>query len=184
MKLPKIRTENLLEQNLKNETLIYDLVIDKAFNLNETLTIVYKACHEMTTFDELKRKHKFTDEFIFLALDELKRNNLLADQNYISPFAGMSRREAIRKAGLASMIVLPLIVGLSAPSAAHAASSGCRTNVCYPAGFALCNACPYTVNATFYNSQNGSCTRQTITNNDPCTGGRYTIRDAKVNFIP
>lgn len=35
-KLPKARTENLLEQNLEKETLIYDLTIDKAFNLSET----------------------------------------------------------------------------------------------------------------------------------------------------
>ena len=73
MKLPKARTENLLEQNLKNETLIYDLRIDKAFNLNETSTIVYLACGQKLTFDELKRKHKFSDEFIYLALDELRR---------------------------------------------------------------------------------------------------------------
>ncbi len=67
MKLPGTRTENLLEQNLKDETLIYDLLIDKAFNLNETLSIVYKACGQSETFDELKRKHKFTDDFIYLA---------------------------------------------------------------------------------------------------------------------
>lgn len=183
-KLPKVRTENILEQNLKNETLIYDLTNNKAFNLNETLTIIYKAGDGETTIDELKRKHNFTDELIFLALEELKRNELLAEENYLSPLAGMNRREAIRKAGLTSLIALPLIVGLSAPSAVQAASGGCQTNVCYPAGFALCNACPFTINTTFYNSQNGSCTRQTVTTNDPCTSGRYTIRDARVNFVP
>jgi hypothetical protein len=36
MKPPKARTENLLEQSLKNEPLIYDLTIDKA-NLNVKL---------------------------------------------------------------------------------------------------------------------------------------------------
>ena len=78
MKLPKARTENLLEQNLEKETLIYDLVIDKAFNLNETSTIIYKACGQNMTFDELKQKTKFSDDFIYLALDELKRNKLPA----------------------------------------------------------------------------------------------------------
>jgi hypothetical protein len=121
MKLPKARTENLLEQNLKNETLIYDLAIDKAFNLNETLSVVYKACGQNSTFDELKRKHKFTDDFIFLALDELKRNNLLADE-YVSPFESVNRREVIKKVGLATMLALPLITGLVAPKAVNAAS--------------------------------------------------------------
>lgn len=184
MKLPQARTKNLVEQNLVNETLIYDLVTNKAFNLNENSTVVYQACNGRTTFDELKRAHKFTDDFIYLALDELKRNDLLAETNYLSPLAGMNRRDAIRKVGLASMIALPVIVGLSAPSAAQAASGRCQTNVCYPAGFALCNACPMTVNVTFYNSMDGSCTTQSVIANDNCTAGRYTVRDTKVNSIP
>ena len=121
MKLPKARTENILEQNLENETLIYDLTIDKAFNLNETLSVVYKACGQNLTFDELKRKHKFTDDFIFLALDELKRNKLLVGE-YVSPFVNTSRREAIKKVGLATMFALPLMTGLVAPQASRAAS--------------------------------------------------------------
>lgn len=123
MKLPKARTENLLEQNLKNETLIYDLVTDKAFNLNETSSAVYKACGQNKTFADLKRESKFTDDFIFLALDELKRNNLLAE-SFDSPFANTSRREVIKKVGLASMFALPLIAGLVAPRAVNAASGG------------------------------------------------------------
>lgn len=138
MKLPKARTENIVEQNLGKETLIYDLLIDKAFNLNETLTVVYKACNGKTTFDELKGKHKFTDDFIYLALDELKQNDLLADESYVSPFAKINRREVIKKVGLASMFVLPVISGLVAPRAVDAASgasadpfgAGAPGNVC------------------------------------------------------
>lgn len=121
MKLPKARTENLLEQNLEKETLIYDLLIDKAFNLNETLSVVYKACGQDSTFDELKRQSKFSDDFIYLALDELKRNNLLVEQ-YRSPLESRNRRELIKKVGLASMMVLPIITGLVAPKAVNAAS--------------------------------------------------------------
>ncbi len=123
MKLPKIRTENLLEQNLEKETLIYDLAINKALKLNETSTIIYKACSENQTFDELKRKHKFTDEIIYFALDELKESNLINDENYVSPFAGISRREVIKKVGLTSIVALPIITGLIAPKAVNAASS-------------------------------------------------------------
>lgn len=122
MKLPRARTEDLLEQNLKNETLIYDLTIDKAFNLNETLSVVYRACGENLTFDELKHRSKFTNDFIYLALDELKRENLLAE-DYISPFAATNRREVIKKVGLATMFALPLITGLAAPRAISAASN-------------------------------------------------------------
>lgn len=129
MKLPKARTENLLEQNLKNETLIYDLVTDKAFNLNETSSAVYKACGRDQTFADLKRESKFTDDFIFLALDELKRNNLLAE-SFDSPFANTNRREVIKKVGLATMFALPLISSLVAPKAVSAASSGSQLYAC------------------------------------------------------
>lgn len=123
MNLPKTRTDNLLEQNLDKETLIYDLTADKAFNLNETSTIVYRACSQNLTFKELKRESKFTDELIYLALDELKRNHLITDVNYVSPFTGMNRREVIKKVGLASMVALPIITGLITPTAANAASN-------------------------------------------------------------
>lgn len=61
--LPKARTEHLVEQNLNRETLIYDLVINRAFNLKETPSIVYKACDGQTTFQEIKRRQKFSDDF-------------------------------------------------------------------------------------------------------------------------
>lgn len=182
MKLPKTRTGNLLEQNLKHETLIYDLTANKAFNLNETLSAVYQACGQNRTFGELKRESKFTDELIHLALDELNRNNLLADE-YDSPLKSISRREVIRRVGLTTMFTLPLITALSAPLAARAASgaSQCQTNVCYASGFALCNACPGRPRVQFYNTQDGSCIRKgvgPVFNN--CTPGQYTIRDATV----
>lgn len=125
MKLPKVRTENLLEQHLKGEILIYDLSASKAFNLNETLSVVYQACGRDMTFGELKRESKFTDDFIYLALDELKRNDLLAE-DYRSPFESLNRRDVIRKVGLASVFALPIVTGLIAPKAVSA-SSTCPT---------------------------------------------------------
>ena len=119
--LPKARTENLVEQEIGKEVMLYDLLLDKAFNLNETLTIIYKACNGVTAFEDLKKRHKFTDDFIFLALDELKRENLLIG-NYQSPFAATNRRQVIKKVGLATMFALPIITGLIAPTALHAAS--------------------------------------------------------------
>ena len=158
MKLPKARTENLLEQNLEKETLLYDLTIDKAFNLNETLTIVYQACGQSLTCDELKRKHQFTDDFIFLALDELKRNNLLAE-SFDSPFANTNRREVIKKVGLATMFALPIITGLIAPKAVNAASG--QTNNLNGAGEYCSNAStcqPGLVCTSTYGLNDACCT--------------------------
>jgi hypothetical protein len=154
-RLPSARSQNIVIQELQAELLIYDLRTHKAFNLNETSAIVYKACNGRTSFDELKRKYQFTDDLIFLALDELNKENLLEEgEAYYSPFTGMSRREVIRKVGLATMIALPLISSLVAPTAAMAQStcvnpggipSGspagyiqCTTNDCVAELAALC----------------------------------------------
>ena len=125
-KLPKARNENIIMQNLENEVLIYDTITDNAYCLNETCGAVFNACDGKQSFDDLKRNYRFTDDLIFLALDELKNKNLLADdKSYQSPFAGMSRREAVRRVGLGTMIALPVVAAMIAPNAANAASAAC-----------------------------------------------------------
>lgn len=122
MKLPKTRTSNILEMKADGELLIYDLRHNKAYNLNETSKIIYKACADQLSYDELKRVSNFTDDLIHFALDQLKNQNLLADESYVSPFEGLNRREVIRKVGLASIIALPVISVLIAPAAVNASS--------------------------------------------------------------
>lgn len=124
MNLPKANNANLVTRELDKELLIYNTLTNKAYTLNETSMIVFNACNGATTFDELKVKHQYSDEIIFLALDGLKKESLLADESYISPFAGTNRRDVIKKVGLASMIALPIICSLIAPAAVQAASSG------------------------------------------------------------
>lgn len=119
--LPKARTSAIIEQVAGDDLLIYDLRIDKAYNLNETSKAVFRACDGATSFEDLQQKMNFSAEVIYLALDELRKNNLL-EGDYASPFGGMNRREVIRKVGLASMVALPIVAGIAAPSAASAAS--------------------------------------------------------------
>jgi hypothetical protein len=140
MKLPNTRT-NLLVQDLNDEVLIYDLNADKSYCLNSTAKTVFNACNGKTTIEDLKIQTKLSEDLIFLALDEIKKNELIEGE-YASPFAGMNRREVIRKVGLASMIALPVISGLIAPSAANAASGNCVANAaCYTAGQDICAGC-------------------------------------------
>jgi hypothetical protein len=125
--LPKARAENIIVQELGKETLIYDLRRNQAFSLNETSTMVYQACDGRTTFEEFNLKNKFPREMIFLALDELGKKDLLDEtHSYYSPLSGMNRRAAVRKVGLASMVALPVITSIVAPTAAMS-QSGCLT---------------------------------------------------------
>ena len=115
------RSADIVIQNLGEEVLIYDLLIHKAFCLNETSAVVYQACDGTTTFQELKQKHRLTDDLIFFALEQLQKDNLI-EGSAITRFEGLSRREVIRRVALASMVALPVISSLVAPTAAHAAS--------------------------------------------------------------
>ena len=138
MKLPKARNENIVVQNLETEVLIYDTIIDKAYCLNETSANIFNHCDGATSFDEFKRRYKYTDELIFLALDELKEKNLLdSSAKYQTPFAGMNRREVIRKVGFATMIALPTISSIVAPTSLNAASGAV---ICIPQGTVYCPA--------------------------------------------
>lgn len=127
--LPKARTSEILIQELENELLIYDLRINKAFCLNETSRLVWQLCDGTNSVADIaglmsrKLKINVSEEFVWLALDGLKKDDLLekADEFEID-FAGLNRREVIRRVGLASMVTLPIIASVVAPSALMAQS--------------------------------------------------------------
>lgn len=122
-KLPLARNKDIVVQSVGKEILIYNLINHRAYNLNETSAIIFNACDGQTSFEELKRKHKLTDDLIWLALDGLKKEDLLQEAvEYISPLAGIDRRQLIRRVGLASLLALPVISSLTAPTAAMAQS--------------------------------------------------------------
>lgn len=167
MNLPKARTSDIIEQAAGSELMIYDLRNDKAYTLNETSKIIYRACG-VETVEEIKRRHKFTDDLIYFALDELAANNLI--ENYQNAhFGGISRREIIKRVGLATLVALPVIASIAAPAAANAASlTTCQRLSCAdarvgpnggcnpPAG---CAALGYVCCAV---AQFGSCTCATV----------------------
>lgn len=125
MKLPQIRNKNIVVQEIGGEIMIYDLEINKAYCLNETSAIVYQNCDGKTDFADLNSKYNFPNEIIYLALDQLNKENLLEkDAEFLSPFKGLSRREVVKKVGLSSMIALPVIASIVAPTAVNA-QSGC-----------------------------------------------------------
>lgn len=142
MILPPAKNTNIVVQDLGRELLIYDLLTNKSYSLNETSKIVFNHCDGKTSFDQLKHRFKFTDELIYLALDDLKKENLLEENaDYVSPFAGVSRRETIRRAGFVSLAILPSIFSLVAPTAAQTASCRANGQSCTPDNFGQGDCC-------------------------------------------
>ncbi len=137
---PKARKENLVVQELDGEVLIYDLNTNKAVCLNETSVLVWQACDGIKDVSEIRDllgkqlKSPVNDDFVWLALDQLKEENLIENTDELeTKFAGVSRREVIRKIGLGSMVALPIVASLIAPLAAHANSR------CVTGGTCICD---------------------------------------------
>ena len=130
---PVARKNGLVVQEVPGELLVYDLDTNKAHCLNETAAIVWKACDGANSIADIAKivEHRaestVSDDFVWLAIDQLSENNLL-EKEMRAAFAGSSRREAIKKIGLATMVGLPIIASLVAPQNVLAGSSCLCTN--------------------------------------------------------
>ena len=127
------RKEGLVIQEMPDEVLVFDLETNKAHCLNETAAFVWKACDgknsvaDITKLFGSKSGTSVPEDLIWLALDQLKTKNLIENKDEIVvDYNGMSRREVIRKVGLASVVALPLISSLVAPTAVSAQSTTCN----------------------------------------------------------
>jgi hypothetical protein len=128
---PKARENELVVQELRDEVLIYDLTIHKAYCLNPTSAEIWNLCDGNNSVSDItkqlskKLKQPLTDDLVWLALDQFKEDNLLSHNQEVEiKFDGLSRREVIKKVGFASMVALPVIASLVAPTAAMAQSPG------------------------------------------------------------
>jgi hypothetical protein len=149
---PKSRQSDLVIQELDHEVLVYDLNTHRAFCLNEPSALVWQACDGKTSVSEIaqavssKLRLEINEDFVWLALDGLKKEQLISNGDEItSPFSGISRREVIKKIGFTSLVALPVVSSLVAPSAIHAQTllacqcSGLLAPVTTcPPGFAEC----------------------------------------------
>jgi hypothetical protein len=138
---PKSRKENLVIQELEGEVLIYDLEKNKAFCLNETSALVWQSCDGSRTiagisdFVGKQLNSRVNEDMIWLALDQLKKENLIENKDEIkSKFEGLSRREVVKKVGLASLVALPMIASLTAPVSAQTGTCVPNTTGCLPNG--------------------------------------------------
>jgi len=162
---PKSRQTDLVAQDFEDEILIYDLNNDHAFCLNQTARRIFNLCNGQRTVQEIRDLlsqelgSDIPEELIWLTLDQLKRADLLEQkESFEIGFKGLSRRQVIRKIGLATSLALPLIASIVAPSPALA-QSGCVTNICIAAGQNICAGCTgTTLNTIVYPSTNGTCT--------------------------
>lgn len=123
--IPTARKEGLVIQELSDEVLVYDLNSNKAHCLNQTAALIWKACDGNTSIGKIvsdlekQTGGKISEDFIWLAIDQLNEKNLLKEE-IIPKFAGQNRRQVLKKIGLATVIALPIVASITAPTAALA----------------------------------------------------------------
>lgn len=126
---PFARKADIVVQAFNDETLVYDLKTNKAFVLNQTSAIVWRFCDGTKNISEIANQISFqlkdivTEELVWLSLEQLKKENLLENEMAeLSRFDGLSRRELVRKIAFTSLVTLPAVSSLIAPTAINAAS--------------------------------------------------------------
>ncbi|HEX8474130.1 MAG TPA: PqqD family protein [Pyrinomonadaceae bacterium] len=153
---PRARAGGLVVRELPEEVLVYDLERHRAICLNHTAALVWKHCDGETSVAEISRRlgaHlrlPVAEDVVWLALDQLARDHLLEGKiARPAAFSGISRRELMRRLGVAAAVALPLVTSVVAPTAAEAAS-------CLPTG-AACTAPAECCSGLCPGSPNGTC---------------------------
>ncbi len=125
---PVARKTGLVIQDVPEEVLVYDMNTNKAHCLNKTAALVWKSCDgtrsisQIAEFIGTQSGERVSDDFVWLAVDQLSANDLL--EKPVQPdFKGISRRDVIKRIGLTSMVALPVIASLVAPPTAMAVGS-------------------------------------------------------------
>ena len=111
-RLPRMRKENLIVDELPDEVLVYDLDRHKAHCLNQTAALVWKRCDGRSTPRAIARRlqseldQPFGEDLVWLALRQLNKIHLLEGSLCLpAHLAGMSRREMVRAMGPGAVIV-------------------------------------------------------------------------------
>jgi len=134
---PKARQEKLIVREFADEVLIYDKETQQAHCLNQTAALVWKHCDGRTPVAEISRRlaremgdsgAAVDDQVVWQALSQFKRDHLLEEKLEVpagmlsAAGGGLSRRKAIKALGLATIVAVPLVTSMIAPTAAQAAS--------------------------------------------------------------
>lgn len=131
MSNPLARKTNVYVEHLLNEVIVYDKTNHQAHSLNSTVFEVWKNADGTKTVDDLagilseKFRLPSSGDLVVLALEDLKRANLVEDDSKLASAELPSRREIGRKLAIAgvSASLLPFVASIVAPTPAMARSS-------------------------------------------------------------
>jgi len=132
---PVARKNELVIQEMQDEILVFDVKSNKAHCLNQTASAVWKYCDGTNSVLEIKRLlevqtgSNISEDLVWFAIDQLNDRKLL-ETEFENKFAGQSRRDVLKKIGLAAVVALPIVASITAPSAAMAAACSGTVTSC------------------------------------------------------
>lgn len=158
---PCRRQENLLVEELNDETLVYDLDRHKAYCLNRTAALVWKNCNGGRDVQQLQRllqeelETTIPEGIVAHALARLGKLGLLTG----SPEADHrvpTRRQMLLKVGKTAAWLVPVVTAMVAPTPAQAATNCPARTGQSCALFGCANGSPCGVGGT-RTCTNGTC---------------------------
>jgi len=133
----RARKEGLLVHPVDDEVLVYDLARHKAHCLNQAAATVWRHCDGRKSIRDLASivgrdlEIPFDEQMVLLALGQLDRARLLEQRIPQSPGTSkISRREVIKRVGLAAAVSVPLISSVISPTPAQAATCVAKGGAC------------------------------------------------------
>ena len=127
--IPEARKEGLVVKELSGEVLVYDRDRNKAHCLNSTAALVWGYCDGKTSVAQIARAIEgeintaVDEDVIWLGVEQLSKTHLLRESaNVPECKIGLSRRELMKRIGLAAAVALPVVTSIIAPTAAQAAN--------------------------------------------------------------
>jgi hypothetical protein len=140
---PQTRRRGLLLRELPDELLVYDQERHRAHCLNRTAALIFRHADGSRTVDELELLlgQGAARGVVGQTLAQLDEAGLLeATLEDEQQPAGIDRRDAVRRMGIAAAILLPAVVSIVAPTPAEAAATCVASCVGQPAGTS-CDHC-------------------------------------------
>jgi hypothetical protein len=134
-KHPLARKNDLIQRQVDGELMVYDTASNKAHCLNDTAARVWGACDGHTSVPDIAARVAadlqiaVDEKTVWHALAHLQKTQLL-EEAVVPPelLRQLGRRDAVRKLALASVVAVPLIASIVAPTPAQAASGDSPLN--------------------------------------------------------
>jgi hypothetical protein len=128
-KKPLAKDKQLIRRQVDSELIVYDSAGEKAHCLNETAARVWDACDGRTSVSDIaaglsrELKTDVREQTVWQALAQLEKADLLQEAIVPAELAHqLARREAVRTLAYASVVAVPLVASIVAPTPAQAQS--------------------------------------------------------------